>query len=376
MYDLTMLNPHLPEEVGSRLLQAVTIAILRANRIGQTNRCIGAVKQLTTLLTQQLAIVSPEARMMERTSVIPKIAQHSEAILSELTARRHFFVGCPERPDTLSFDPRFLVFEFTWNILLRSKQIAIVNDLMQNLESNVSKVKQMIMGAGKTTVVAPLLALMLADGNSLVLSVVPRALVEMSRTRMRETFAVIVQKRVYTLVFERSTIVRQTNFETLLNAKRNRGIVIADPSTVKSIMLSSVELQMQIAEAKTDVGTSYEAAAAAVTDTARLPCDMDGGAEGGIEDGTQTLAKIADAVATAKADATASILQRASVEELERRLSTTKDILGLFNQGVLLLDEVRNARETAKSNGPYHCIYRYAWGGTYPLMPPAFAHYR
>ena len=32
----------------------------------------------------------------------------------------------------------------------------------------------MIMGAGKTTVVGPLLALMLADGDSLVLSVVPK----------------------------------------------------------------------------------------------------------------------------------------------------------------------------------------------------------
>jgi hypothetical protein len=39
----------------------------------------------------------------------------------------------------------------------------------------------MIMGAGKTSVVAPLLALILADGKSLVLSVVPKALVEMSR---------------------------------------------------------------------------------------------------------------------------------------------------------------------------------------------------
>jgi hypothetical protein len=41
----------------------------------------------------------------------------------------------------------------------------------------------MIMGAGKTSVVAPLLALIVADGKSLVLSVVPKALVEMSRTR-------------------------------------------------------------------------------------------------------------------------------------------------------------------------------------------------
>jgi hypothetical protein len=40
---------------------------------------------------------------------------------------------------------------------------------------------QMIMGAGKTTVIAPILALMLADGESLVFNVMPAALLEQAR---------------------------------------------------------------------------------------------------------------------------------------------------------------------------------------------------
>jgi hypothetical protein len=47
----------------------------------------------------------------------------------------------------------------------------------------------MIMGAGKTTVVAPLLAMILADGKSLVTQVVPHALLDFSRGVMREKFA-------------------------------------------------------------------------------------------------------------------------------------------------------------------------------------------
>lgn len=39
----------------------------------------------------------------------------------------------------------------------------------------------MIMGAGKTTVVGPLLALILGDGRRLVAQVVPHALLEFSR---------------------------------------------------------------------------------------------------------------------------------------------------------------------------------------------------
>lgn len=78
---------------------------------------------------------------------------------------------------------------------MRRKQVEIVDDFRQSLASGTSKVRQMIMGAGKTSVVAPLLALIVADGKSLVLSVVPKALVEMSRTRMRETFAAIMVRK-------------------------------------------------------------------------------------------------------------------------------------------------------------------------------------
>ncbi len=112
------------------------------------------------------------------------------------------------------------MFEFVWNIILRKQQIETVQDFVTVVKGGGSKVKQMLMGAGyvlqpsflspltsqqppaqhhiqadvpmqcfnsKTKVVAPLMVLMLADGKSLVLSVVPKALLEMSRTQMRET---------------------------------------------------------------------------------------------------------------------------------------------------------------------------------------------
>ena len=79
----------------------------------------------------------------------------------------------------------------------------------------------------QTSVVAPLLALILADGKSLGLSVVPKALVEMSRTRMRETFASIMVKRIYTLEFDRSAMMKSSMRRGLENAKRNRGLLIS-----------------------------------------------------------------------------------------------------------------------------------------------------
>jgi hypothetical protein len=144
----------------------------------------------------------------------------------------------------------------------------------------------MIMGAGKTSVVAPLLALIVADGKSLVLSVVPKALVEMSRTRMRETFATIMVKRIYTLEFDRSTTVTPSMRRSLENAAANRGVVVATPTTLKSIMLSYVEVLQQIRETT---------------------------AAGGM---------------------------RLKLEELNVQATELAKILALFKEGVMLLDEV------------------------------------
>ena len=108
-------------------------------------------------------------------------------------------------PSAIQFDPRFLVFEFTYSLMLRKSQVILVNKFIESLKHNRSMCHQMIMGAGKTTVVAPLLALILADGKSLVTQVVPHALLEMSRGVMREKFAAVVRKPIFTFYFDRVT---------------------------------------------------------------------------------------------------------------------------------------------------------------------------
>ena len=123
------------------------------------------------------------------------------------------------------------------NILLRKSQVEMVLDYMGALKKGNGMVKQMIMGAGKTTVVCPLLTLMLGDGANLIVQVVPPALLEFSRSVMRSTFSSIMQKRIFTLSFDRSSEIDPTILKKLLTAKHSRGVVISTPTTVKSIML-------------------------------------------------------------------------------------------------------------------------------------------
>ena len=70
-----------------------------------------------------------------------------------------------------SFDPRYLVFEFSQEILIRKSQVQLIDQFINVVANGGSMVNQMIMGAGKTTVVGSLLCLLVANGCQLVIQV-------------------------------------------------------------------------------------------------------------------------------------------------------------------------------------------------------------
>ena len=100
----------------------------------------------------------------------------------------------------------------------------------------------MIMGAGKTTVVGPLLCLLLADSKSLVIQVVPRSLLEFSRSVMRSRFSAIVRKQVYTFAFDRFSEITPTIYRKLVKARSNKAVIMTTPNALKSFMLKFVEV--------------------------------------------------------------------------------------------------------------------------------------
>ena len=294
--DLQRLNPYVPASHVETVIQLVMLGMLRANRKGHLSRCIGATVILLKLLREAVD------KCPAQTS-FPKLMQAGDDVANMIAAGRHFTSlahggdGLLDATAVL-LDPRFLIFEFTWNILLRKKQVDIVLDFVEQVRQGKSKVKQMIMGAGKTTVVAPLLALILADSRSLVLSVVPKALLEMSRTQMRETFANIITKRISTFNFDRSTVPHEGMRLNLENAVRNRGVVVATPTSIKSIMLVYVETLRNLDECW-----------------------------------RQNVAKGTKSAASRP-------FNRERIEVLSKQAKELQGILRLFRQGVMLLDEV------------------------------------
>ncbi|CAK0904785.1 unnamed protein product [Prorocentrum cordatum] len=105
----------------------------------------------------------------------------------------------------------------------------------------------MIMGDGKTTVIAPLLSLLLADGKTLVVSCVPAALLDMSRSVMIERFSSpVMPKPVITLSFTRLSPASKDFQRRLEAAVQSRAVVVATPTSLKSVLLKMVELVIQL----------------------------------------------------------------------------------------------------------------------------------
>lgn len=257
-------------------LELTSVALLTANRIGQAQRCLVEAKELHEIL-QQLPTAGGGSRRASLSSDSLERAALSKAemLASSLTSKRHYAVAsgagggvAPAEPNLIDmsglggrggrpaarglpvdFDPRLLVFEFTHDLLLRDAQVMLLTRFLEAHRRGDSLCHQLIMGQGKTTVIAPLLALMIADGTSLVLSIVPPHLLPSARAVLREKLAAALQRPVYGMTFDRYTDVTRSLLELLRHASALRGVLLLEPSAVKSVMLkfvdSLVELQVR-----------------------------------------------------------------------------------------------------------------------------------
>ena len=231
--DIRSLNPYLSGSAYKTVNSLTVVAMLASIRIGQSHRALAGLSHLVKLLRQVKGGNAPDAQKR----LCQEISLQSSKVASDLTCERHFMKTSPA---AVEFDPRFLVFEFTYSMMLRKSQVTLVNKFLHALKSGRSMCHQMIMGAGKTTVVAPLLAMILADGKSLVTQVVPHALLDFSRGVMREKFAAVVRKPVFTFTFSRGTPITRDLYMKLCKARDSKAIICATPTSVKSFMLKFV----------------------------------------------------------------------------------------------------------------------------------------
>lgn len=237
-------NPFLSDQAAAAVEQMLVATMLHINRVGQTYRAIAATNQLLKLLGKVKAAKNPP--------LADEIDRSAANLVSQLTCKRHYAsqiatTDANGRPDTcLRVDPRFLAFEFIHNIILRSSQIELITKFIAAADKGGSMCHQMIMGAGKTTVVGPMLALLTGDGSTLVVQVVPHSLLEMSRSVMREKFSAVIKKAVYTFKFDRFMKVDSAVIDKLRKARDTASVVCANPTAIKSFYLKFIEIMHYI----------------------------------------------------------------------------------------------------------------------------------
>ncbi|KDO28986.1 hypothetical protein SPRG_20090 [Saprolegnia parasitica CBS 223.65] len=234
--DLARKNPFVDVAQLPTVLQLVQLVLFCANRMSHLNRLIGSAAALKSLVESHVLYQNQDASRM---------LHASQDVANGLLASRHYL---KERDgQTYAYDPRYLLFEFVFELLLRQRQVEMVESFMTSMHNGVSRVQQMIMGAGKTTVVGPLLTYMLADSKVLVTHVMPTALLEQSRAVLRSRFSnAILQKRIFTLSFDRSVdddpMAILALASKLQRACVHADVICASPEAIKSLLLKFVEL--------------------------------------------------------------------------------------------------------------------------------------
>ena len=239
------MNPLLSADQAQQVETLFVTCLLTYCRAGHMSRSSSLVASLIALLKSCYATSNLEAS-------VTAVALKAEAVAESLTTRRAYVAK-----GSASYDPRLLVFEFNCNMILRESQVKLVQKFVKAHGSGKSLCHQLIMGAGKTTVIAPLLALMLASSDTSIVQVVPAQLVEMTRAVMRNRFSALVQKPVYTFVFDRADTIDEALLSKLLKARASRAVMVASPTSIKSFVLKFTEILHLLHEDATSSTTGF-----------------------------------------------------------------------------------------------------------------------
>ena len=238
---ISVYNPSAISEADSDgIISATLLLMMSANRITHATLALQQARSLQKVLEQMRPLAGVADRLTDFNRLHKELLTQSDSLAATLMMQRTYVARTG--PGVYEFDPRFLLFEFCHGLLLRPSQVQLVNKLLAEMEAGRSVCHQMIMGAGKTTVVGPLLAMLLANANTLVFEVVPPALLDFSAGVLRERFSAAIRKPVFTFTFDRYTKVTPQLVAKFRTARRLRAVIVAAPSSVKSFMLKFIEI--------------------------------------------------------------------------------------------------------------------------------------
>ncbi|KAG9311470.1 hypothetical protein JVU11DRAFT_8585 [Chiua virens] len=140
--------------------------------------------------------------------------------------------------------PDWLLMELQGNFMIRPIQVDIAEEMMSP-RSQENTVMQVNMGEGKSSVIIPMCAAALADGNRLVRIIVPEALVTQMLQNLTDRLGGLVGRPIFHLTFDRgSDVDHQHLLSWISDCEKEGGVLVMQPEHVLSLKLACVEKQL------------------------------------------------------------------------------------------------------------------------------------
>ncbi|KAI6119096.1 hypothetical protein EV401DRAFT_1861944 [Pisolithus croceorrhizus] len=154
-------------------------------------------------------------------------------------------VGCDGWDAELYVD--WLLIQLDGDFLVRRVQADVALEMIAP-RSGQNTVLQLNMGEGKSSVIVPAIASVLADGNQLVRVIAPKALASQMFHLLVHRLGGLANRRVFYLPFSRSLQIGRSGATTIRDileqCVRDRGILVLQPEHILSFKLLSVEKQL------------------------------------------------------------------------------------------------------------------------------------
>ncbi|KAF2216080.1 hypothetical protein CERZMDRAFT_34270 [Cercospora zeae-maydis SCOH1-5] len=198
---------------------------------------------------------------MRKLEAVPQwregIIQYGIAITAVQRAERMLDALMSENEDDLrrelmnvghtNWDPRSypesLLLEIEGSILIRPVQEHIASEVRKTSGGN--QVVQLVMGDGKSSVITPMSAAALANGEQLVRVIVGKAQSKQMAQVLISKLGGLIGRRIYYLPYSRALKLRQTGAEAVLQlckeCMREGGILLVQPEHLLSFKLTSTE---------------------------------------------------------------------------------------------------------------------------------------
>lgn len=204
-------NPALSSEDVNSLHAKAALYLLKATHLQQRNRVL---------------------------KLVDKIGKKTTGALVE-----ELFVALQPRAYDPSKSKSYLVFEYIVDIMIRKDQVDKVDDFLKS--GNINLIAEMIMGAGKSKVLLPLLALLRANGVDLSLLIILESLYESFAHDTQQVNDDAFDQKLKGIYFDRNTDCSAESLKILLDDLktiiRDKDCIVMTSKSVGCLVLKFIE---------------------------------------------------------------------------------------------------------------------------------------